>query len=180
MHLTHVLHPCFWGIAGNWFALTQLGAPPIVLSHVWMRKRPYSNWGAFLRDDNCMFSFHLFFYLSVESPINVHRLNHRVFFYLSVESQSFCGMTTACSHFILFSISWQSTFGVHTLMNRVHALFVFHFVFQCMLFVFQCMYFTLYFHALFVFCIHTHGIQCMLFDSDHILFRGSPNPLKKD
>ena len=26
--------------------LTQLGAPPIVLSHVWMRKRPYSNWRA--------------------------------------------------------------------------------------------------------------------------------------
>jgi hypothetical protein len=34
-----------------------------------MRKRPYSIWGAFLRDDNSMFSFHLLFYLSVESPI---------------------------------------------------------------------------------------------------------------
>ena len=83
-------------------------------------------------------------------------------------SQSFCGMTTACSHFILFSISWQSTFGVHTLMNRVHALFVFHFVFHT-------------FDVHHIFCIHTHGIQCMLFDSVHSShFCYSPKPLKKN
>jgi hypothetical protein len=67
MLVTHVLHLVFGELQGNWFALIQLGVPPIVLSHVWMRKRPYSIWGAFLRDDNCMFSFHLVFY-----PMTVH------------------------------------------------------------------------------------------------------------
>ena len=33
----------FGGLQGNWFALTPLGAPLIVLSHVWIWKRPYSN-----------------------------------------------------------------------------------------------------------------------------------------